>query len=127
MIEFETRSDRQKEMIAAADKMLKDREVKRKDKSTPKESSDEPANPMAIFMNSDLANYADLIMAATEKRDLMPACDRPWGLDLPPPLPDVIVPWPRDVARRDFRARLADLVDRLAAATTIELQGEPVE
>jgi len=63
MIEFETRSDRQKEMIAAADKMLKDWEVKRKDKSTPKESSDEPANPMAIFMNSDLANYADLIMA----------------------------------------------------------------
>lgn len=43
----------------------------------------------------------DMIMLATEKRDLLTP-DPPWGLELPEPLKIIIVPWPWEVAENLF-------------------------
>ena len=49
-----------------------------------------------------LVNRADLVMLATERRDLMPE-GPPWDIELPTPLRRVIEPWHRDYARAMFR------------------------
>ena len=53
---------------------------------------------------------ADLVLLATEKRDLMPPDPRPWtclkGIE---PLPDPIVPWGEDVSLERFLKRFAEL------------------
>lgn len=64
-----------------------------------------------------LIKHYDLIMLATEKRDLMPGADRhEWAwVKGAVPLPDEIVPWsPYDAAER-FIARFHELAPRHAA------------
>lgn len=52
----------------------------------------------------------DLIMLATEKRDLMPLSPEPWPvLRGVTPLDDMIEPWPSDVAHAKFLARYREL------------------
>lgn len=54
--------------------------------------------------------HADLVLLATEKRDLMPPCETPWKiLDGVNPLPIRIVPLPPVVARKEFMRRYAEL------------------
>jgi hypothetical protein len=60
---------------------------------------------------------ADLVMLATERRDLMPAAapgHPDWDVDLPAPDPALIVPWSWPEARRQFLARFLDLATRAA-------------
>lgn len=47
---------------------------------------------------------ADLTLLATEKRDLMAPCERPW-LEHVAPLPDFIVPWQSERAEREWMRR----------------------
>lgn len=50
----------------------------------------------------------DLIMLATEKRDvLLPGPE--WGIELPTPLKNVINPWPAEIAEIEFSARAKEL------------------
>ena len=51
---------------------------------------------------------ADEILLATERRDLMFPCDKPWDL-VEEPLVDVIIPWHPGKAKREFLAMLGDL------------------
>lgn len=52
--------------------------------------------------------HADLVLLATEKRDLMAPEPRPW-LPLPEPLPERIRIWSADVAEERFRERFEEL------------------
>ncbi len=53
---------------------------------------------------------ADLILLATEKRDLMPPDPRPWAcLEGIAPLPNPIVPWNESVALERFLDRFSEL------------------
>jgi hypothetical protein len=54
--------------------------------------------------------HADLVMLATEKRDLMAPEPRPW-IPLPEPRPEPIEVWPADVACAVFLQRFAALVN----------------
>lgn len=59
----------------------------------------------------DLMRYvknADLILLATEARDLMSKPERPWGA-LPQPVSEKIVPWPWEQARSAFLTRFNEL------------------
>lgn len=58
---------------------------------------------------------ADLVLLATEARDLMHEPPRPWGLPYPPLL-DRVRPVPTDVAERMFRGRFAELTAARSAA-----------
>ncbi len=54
---------------------------------------------------------ADLILLATEKRDLLPPNDRPWPiLEGIEPMPDRIRPWPAASARHVFLQRYRELM-----------------
>lgn len=53
--------------------------------------------------------HADLIMLATERRDLMNPCPVDW-FPLPPPLEEKLIPWPWDVAEFYFLRRFYELV-----------------
>jgi uncharacterized protein len=56
--------------------------------------------------------HADLVLLATEQRDLMPAHDDNWGcLQGISPLPSRIIPWSADAARHMF---LADFHKQMA-------------
>lgn len=60
---------------------------------------------------------ADLILLATEKRDLMPPDPRPWAcLEGIAPLPEPIVPWSEGVALERFLERFAKLGGTVHAA-----------
>lgn len=60
---------------------------------------------------------ADLILLATEKRDLMPPDPRPWAcLEGIAPLPAPIVPWSENVALERFLERFAKLGGSVHAA-----------
>lgn len=60
-------------------------------------------------MNSAVKR-ADLIMLATERRDLMPECELLWSiLDGVKPLEEILSPLPADEARALFMARFADI------------------
>lgn len=63
-----------------------------------------------------LVKRADLQLLATEKRDLMAPCDRPWceGVE---PLPQRIEPWGPAKAKREFLDRLADLTQAAKRAS----------
>lgn len=64
-----------------------------------------------------VVKLADLVMLATERRDLMPrlALDEHWAiLDGIEPLPDRIQPWGPMVAREAFIARFEYLIGRTA-------------
>jgi hypothetical protein len=57
----------------------------------------------------DAVMYADNVLLATEKRDLMTApCDRDWG-ELPQPMTQTIVPWSPNMARSRFLSRAREL------------------
>lgn len=63
------------------------------------------------MMDPVLIKRFDLIMLATEKRDLMPAHGDSWSwLEGVDPLPDRIDPWTPDDAAQRFLRRYADLV-----------------
>jgi hypothetical protein len=53
---------------------------------------------------------ADLIMLATEKRDLMTDCK--WGIELPAPLPMTITPWTPVQAEAEFYGRALELLHK---------------
>jgi uncharacterized protein len=65
-----------------------------------------------------LIKHYDLVMLATEKRDLMPMADRhEWAwVKNAEPLPEVIIPWTADEAAERFLARHLELATRSAAA-----------
>jgi len=52
--------------------------------------------------------YADGVMLATEKRDLMSIEPDQW-IPLPSPLPDTIIPWPWEYARYQFNITALNL------------------
>jgi hypothetical protein len=52
--------------------------------------------------------YADNVMLATEKRDLLLPYPQ-WGIELPEPLPIQINPWPSEMAERLFLKRAKEL------------------
>lgn len=54
---------------------------------------------------------ADLVLLATEKRDLMEPNCLDWG-PLPEPLPSMIIPWSPEVAREIFLERASELFSR---------------
>jgi len=59
------------------------------------------------FPKDDI-HRADLVMLATEKRDvLMPGAK--WDLELPAPLPDIIYPFGAEEAEREFFRRCGEL------------------
>ena len=58
----------------------------------------------------DTVNYADNVLLATEKRDLMAPEPEPWA-PLPEPLPQVIVPWMPERAEQAFLARFTELTN----------------
>jgi hypothetical protein len=51
--------------------------------------------------DQELIKMADMVMLATEKRDIISA-DPPWGLPLPSPLPEIIRPLSPEVAEGWF-------------------------
>lgn len=54
-----------------------------------------------------IVKYADVVLLATEKRDLMPEHPDPWPvLDAVPPLDDVIEPWSSAASKMMFLNRL---------------------
>ena len=53
-------------------------------------------------------NHADLVMLATEKRDVLLPCPE-WDLVLPEPLPLKIMPWPWKIAEELFLDRVKEL------------------
>lgn len=61
-----------------------------------------------------IVKYADLVMLATEQRDLMPAHNDEWlliaGIE---PLPEIINPWYPEKAEREFLAMWDDLMGRV--------------
>jgi hypothetical protein len=67
---------------------------------------DEPCHVQLVGWRSlaDLIKLADLRALATERRDLMSECSRPWALDVAP-WSERIEPQPPDVARAAFVAR----------------------
>lgn len=55
--------------------------------------------------------YADLVLLATEQRDLMPKNDYEWAcLSNVVPLPDIIIPWSQSKAHRVFLQRYNSLM-----------------
>jgi 5'-deoxynucleotidase YfbR-like HD superfamily hydrolase len=44
--------------------------------------------------------YMDLVMLATERRDLLPEME--WGLELPEPKTRLIIPWSSERAKKEF-------------------------
>lgn len=64
---------------------------------------------VALPMSAEV-KMADNVLLATERRDLMPFCAEPWeclkGVE---PLPDEIVPWSPEDAKRAFIARFREL------------------
>jgi uncharacterized protein len=44
------------------------------------------------IIDSNQVNYADRILCATEKRDILGLCEKEWEIELPPPLEKRIVP-----------------------------------
>jgi hypothetical protein len=68
-----------------------------------------------------VAKRADLVMLATEARDLLGPTPKSWSLDLPEPRADMrIVPWSAETAEWNFRAAF----DRLCP---IDFRSEPGE
>ena len=63
--------------------------------------------PLAI---KHAVHHADMVLLATERRDLMTPCAQAWD-PLPEPLPDRIEPWPEDRAEAEFLARLSRYID----------------
>jgi len=53
---------------------------------------------LPYIFDSDV-HKADLVLLATERRDLMPMAPNALFAGLPAPLPEHIAPWPSDVAR----------------------------
>jgi 5'-deoxynucleotidase YfbR-like HD superfamily hydrolase len=53
--------------------------------------------------------YADLVMLATERRDLMNPCELDW-FPMPPPLEEKLIPWPWDIAEFLFLRRFYELI-----------------
>jgi hypothetical protein len=53
------------------------------------------------FPKDDI-HQADMVMLATEKRDILLDGGMEWGIELPPPLPEKIVPWSPLIAERAF-------------------------
>lgn len=58
--------------------------------------------------NQDLIKWADLTLLSTELRDLLGPPPEPWS-DMPPPLPETIVPWSSVEAEARFLARFYEL------------------
>lgn len=58
--------------------------------------------------NHPVVKHADMVMLATEQRDLMGPPPAKWQA-MPAPLPDVIVPWTWREAEARFLARFAEL------------------
>lgn len=63
-----------------------------------------------VAHHATAVKHADLVMLATEQRDLMGPAPAKW-LPMPDPLPDVIVPWTWREAERRFLARFEELTD----------------
>lgn len=55
--------------------------------------------------------HADAVALATEKRDLMAACDREWA-ELPEPAERIIVPFSPEFAATNFLTHLDNLLDK---------------
>jgi hypothetical protein len=53
--------------------------------------------------------HADLVMLATERRDLMAPCPREW-FPMPPPLEEIITPWTWEVSEFYFLRRFYELI-----------------
>jgi hypothetical protein len=69
------------------------------------------AGTSEYLQGTDLMRYvknADLVVLATEARDLMSKPDRQWGA-LPEPVSEKIVPWPWEEARSAFLTRFNEL------------------
>jgi hypothetical protein len=72
---------------------------------------DEPCHVQLVGWRSlaDLIKLADLRALATERRDLMSECSRPWAIQNVAPWPERVEPQPPDVARAAFIARFDEL------------------
>lgn len=68
------------------------------------------AEKFGVNLGHPLIRDLDLIMLATEKRDLMGPEARPWG-DLPDPLPEKIEPWTPIQAEQRFLLRFRELFE----------------
>ncbi len=70
--------------------------------------------------------HADRIALATEKRDLMPHSTEPWSyLEGAEPLPEIIHPWPPEVAKLKFLAAFNDLMGDHSKPCNLH-SGEPI-
>lgn len=65
------------------------------------------------YPRAKIIKQADLIVTATEKRDVMTHCDEFWG-DLPPPLEARIIPLPANLACAAFLIRYHRITKGLA-------------
>lgn len=86
---------------------------------------------LGVALDHPEIHRADMILLATERRDLMPPVGEWKILDGVEPLDDEIVPWPPDKAREVFLAAFRRLtravgVDDLPAADLDPLNGETV-
>lgn len=77
------------------------------------------AEPLLTWMGESAkgpmaqVKFADMVMLATERRDLMGHCSKDW-IELPQPLPEVIKPWKWEHAKSAFLHRFMTLADCLA-------------
>lgn len=62
-----------------------------------------------LLLRHPLVKGADRVLLATERRDLMSHCERPWELDLPRPSVWQIHPWGMEESRENFLKRFKHL------------------
>lgn len=71
--------------------------------------------PSGSTFKMEPIKHADLVMLATERRDLMGPCPREWG-PLPEPLTETIKPWPHLTAAWQFEQLFMQLTDAVMSA-----------